>query len=98
MKKALFWLKRTGIGLAAVVIIIVPASLWLWQDRPPIDALRLQSTEITETGSFGVKVTWLGSTTLLFDDDETQILIDGFVSRPGDLLPGRSEALQGRCT
>ena len=85
MKKALFWLKRTGIGLAAVVIIIVPASLWLWQDRPSIDALRLQSTEITETGAFGVKVTWLGSTTLLFDDDETQILIDGFVSRPGVL-------------
>ena len=85
MKKALFWLKRTGIGLAAAVIVIVPASLWLWQDRPSIDALRLQSTEITETGAFGVKVTWLGSTTLLFDDDETQILIDGFLTRPGVL-------------
>jgi len=85
MRKALFWLKRTGIGLAAAVIVIVPASLWLWQDRPSIDALRLQSTEITETGANGVKVTWLGSTTLLFDDDETQILIDGFLSRPGVL-------------
>ncbi len=85
MRKALFWLKRTGIGLAAAVIVIVPASLWLWQDRPSIDALRLQSTEITETGAFGVKVTWLGSTTLLFDDDETQILIDGFLTRPGVL-------------
>ncbi len=85
MRKALFWLKRTGIGLAVAVIVIVPASLWLWQDRPSIDALRLQSTEITETGAFGVKVTWLGSTTLLFDDDETQILIDGFLTRPGVL-------------
>jgi L-ascorbate metabolism protein UlaG (beta-lactamase superfamily) len=85
MKKALFWLKRTGIGLGAAVIVIVPASLWLWQDRPSVEALRLQSSEITETGVDGVKVTWLGASTLLFDDDETQILIDGFFSRP-DIL------------
>ncbi len=85
MKKALFWLKRTGIGLAATVVVIVPASYWLWQDRPSIDALKLQRPEITEAGTDGVKVTWLGVTTLLFDDDETQILIDGFFSRPGIL-------------
>ena len=29
-----------------------------------------------------VSVTWYGVTTLLFDDGETQILIDGFLSRP----------------
>ena len=29
-----------------------------------------------------VTATWLGVTTLLFDDGETQILVDGFVSRP----------------
>jgi L-ascorbate metabolism protein UlaG (beta-lactamase superfamily) len=29
----------------------------------------------------GVKVTYLGATTLLFDDGETEILVDGFVSR-----------------
>jgi L-ascorbate metabolism protein UlaG (beta-lactamase superfamily) len=29
-----------------------------------------------------VRVTWFGVTTLLFDDGETQILIDGFFSRP----------------
>ncbi len=27
-------------------------------------------------------MTWLGTTTILFDDGETQILIDGFISRP----------------
>ena len=32
--------------------------------------------------SDAVTVTWLGVTTLLFDDGETQILIDGFFSRP----------------
>ena len=81
----MFWLKRAGIGLAAAVLVTVPASLWLWQDRPPIDALNLPTSEITETGADGVKVTWLGATTLLFDDDETQILIDGFFSRPSVL-------------
>ena len=29
-----------------------------------------------------VSVTWYGVTTLLFDDGETQILVDGFLSRP----------------
>jgi L-ascorbate metabolism protein UlaG (beta-lactamase superfamily) len=29
-----------------------------------------------------VKVTYLGTTTLLFDDGETQLMIDGFISRP----------------
>lgn len=29
-----------------------------------------------------IKVTWFGTTMLLFDDGETQLLIDGFLSRP----------------
>ncbi len=82
MNNALLWLKKIGIGLAAVVVVTVPAVLWLWQDRPPVDALKLRTSEVTLTGADGVKVTWLGVTTLLFDDDETQILIDGFFSRP----------------
>ena len=36
----------------------------------------------TETAD-AVSVTWLGVTTLLFDDNETQVLIDGFFTRPG---------------
>lgn len=31
----------------------------------------------------GVKVTFLGNTTLLFSDGETSLMIDGYVSRPG---------------
>ena len=82
MRKALIWLRRTGIGLAVAAIVLIPGSIWLWQDRPSIDALRLPTSEVTQTGTDSVKVTWLGVTTLLFDDDETQILIDGFFSRP----------------
>lgn len=85
MKKAFHWLKRTGIGLAGAVIVSLPASTWLWQDRNSIKDIDLQSSEPTVTGTEGVTVTWLGVTTLLFDDDETQILIDGFFSRPGIL-------------
>jgi len=83
MKKVWLWIKRTGIGLTAAVIVIIPASMWLWQDRPSIEELRLATAKITQTGADGVRVTWLGVTTLLFDDGETQILIDGFFSRPG---------------
>lgn len=34
----------------------------------------------------GMKVTFLGTSSLLFDDGETRILIDGFVTRPGNLM------------
>lgn len=78
----MIWLKRTGIGLAATALVVTLAAIWLWQDRPPMEALKLPTSKVTQTGADGVKVTWFGVTTLLFDDDETQILIDGFFSRP----------------
>jgi L-ascorbate metabolism protein UlaG (beta-lactamase superfamily) len=85
MKKALIWLRRTFFGLIAAIIICVPASVWLWQDRPSVDQIGLETPELAVTGAEGVRVTWLGVTTLLFDDGETQILLDGFFSRPGIL-------------
>ena len=85
MKKVLFWLERTAIGLAGAVLVSIPASIWLWQDRNSIEDIDLQTAEPTEADVDTVTVTWLGVTTLLFDDGETQILIDGFISRP-DIL------------
>jgi len=82
MNRMMAWLRRTAIIIAIAAIVIIPGSILLWQDRPPIDALKLPTSEVTQTGAGGVKVTWLGVTTLLFDDDETQILIEGFFSRP----------------
>src|ERR671925_353753 len=40
-----------------------------------------------------VKVTFLGTATLLFDDGETQLMIDGFLSRPSLLhvIKGKME-------
>ena len=80
------WQKRAK--LAAIVSIAVVAiglclSAWLWHERPVLSEINwpapaFASTSVPDT----VTATWLGITTLLFDDGETQILIDGFFSRP----------------
>jgi len=59
--------------------------MWLWQERPSIEQVKLRTAESTETGAAGVRVTWFGVTTLLFDDGDSQILLDGFFSRPSIL-------------
>ena len=80
------WIRRAK--WAAVVVLVTPAVaatilIALWRDRPelysgaweaPVPAGAMAADNVT--------VTWLGVSTLLFDDGETQILIDGFFSRP----------------
>ena len=64
----------------------------MWRDRPDLDSIDWPSPEVTSTmTSEAVTVTWLGVSTLLFDDGETQLLIDGFFSRPtlADAVFGR---------
>ncbi|MFQ6004163.1 MAG: MBL fold metallo-hydrolase [Woeseia sp.] len=85
MGTVLRWLRRIGIGLAGGIFVSVPATLWLWQNRDSVWDLDLAIAESTNAGPGNVTVTWLGVTTLLFDDGDTQILIDGFFSRPGIL-------------
>ena len=77
-----------GAGLTVLVLAIVIALLW--QDRSSLEETGLGATPL-ETRPDSVTVTWFGVTTLLFDDGETQILIDGFFSRPSvwDLLLDR---------
>ncbi|PBQ33540.1 hydrolase [Sphingobacteriaceae bacterium] len=48
--------------------------------------IKNQSTKTSEKGQ--LKITYLGVATLLMDDGETQILSDGFVSRPSLLKVG----------
>ena len=74
---------RTAIVLAAVILVGALGLNWLWKDRPDLDSIDWPAPERTSTfTSETVTATWLGVTTLLFDDGETQILIDGFFSRP----------------
>ena len=76
------WAKRTAIAIVAVVVVGSVATTWLWRDRASLDAVDWPSYPAIEATPDAVTVTWLGVTTLLFDDGETQILIDGFFSRP----------------
>ncbi len=84
---------RTLRRIARVVLALgglaILALLWVWNDRPDLGATGLAVAE--PAAGDGVRVTWLGVTTLLFDDGETRLLTDGFFSRPGllDLLLDR---------
>jgi L-ascorbate metabolism protein UlaG (beta-lactamase superfamily) len=85
------WAVRTAITVAAVLFVGSVATAWLWRDRASLDAIEWTQYPAIDAYPGAVKVTWLGVATLLFDDGETQILIDGFFSRPSlaDLVFGR---------
>lgn len=75
--------KRVALGAIALVVLISALLVLLWRDRANLDEIdwpapSIASAKTTDT----VTVTWLGAGSLLFDDGETQILIDGFISRP----------------
>jgi len=75
--------KLAAFASIAVVAVGLSLSAWLWHERPSLTAINwpapvFAATSVPDT----VTATWLGITTLLFDDGETQILIDGFFSRP----------------
>ncbi len=84
--------KKAAIIFAAIVATIAIIIVLLWQDRSSLDAIDWPPPAAASAAATdSVTVTWLGVTTLLFDDGETQILIDGFFSRPSltDILLGR---------
>jgi L-ascorbate metabolism protein UlaG (beta-lactamase superfamily) len=73
-------------AVAIVVVVLAAISITatvLWRERPDLDALNWPRPAVASAADPDVvTATWLGVTTLLFDDGETQILIDGFFSRP----------------
>ena len=75
--------QRTVIITIAILVVAAAAAAWLWRDRPSLENIEWEAPVITTVSATDtVTMTWLGVTTLLFDDGETQILIDGFFSRP----------------
>jgi L-ascorbate metabolism protein UlaG (beta-lactamase superfamily) len=66
-----------GVLLAAGAATLVS----LWNSRPSLDNIAWGAGPEARDGT--LSVTWLGVTTVLIDDGETQILLDGFFSRPG---------------
>jgi len=75
--------QRTAIVVAAVLAVGAAALAWLWRDRPSLENIDWAPPAIAAASATdSVTATWLGVTTLLFDDGETQLLIDGYFSRP----------------
>jgi len=84
---------RRGIALALPLLLLATTTISAQPKRAgsDIDQYRnyylTSSREAPREGS--VRVTFLGTTTLLFDDGETQIMTDGFFSRPSLLQIAR---------
>lgn len=77
------WLQQVKRALLVAAGLLAVAALGLvllWRDRPNLEQIGWPVAP--EAADTALSVTWLGVTTLLFDDGETQILIDGFFSRP----------------
>jgi L-ascorbate metabolism protein UlaG (beta-lactamase superfamily) len=68
-------------GLLAIVIVIVAVVALRWDRRSDLSEIGWQYAESIEGDAGAVSVTWFGVTSLLFDDGETQILIDGTFTR-----------------
>jgi L-ascorbate metabolism protein UlaG (beta-lactamase superfamily) len=73
---------RTLVTAASVVLLLSALLAWAWQDRADMADTGLHPQVVDDVPETAVTATWLGVTTLLFDDGETQILVDGFISRP----------------
>ena len=65
-----------------VVALLSALLVWAWHERADIAETGLHPQVTGDVPDTAVTATWLGVSTLLFDDGETQILIDGFISRP----------------
>jgi L-ascorbate metabolism protein UlaG (beta-lactamase superfamily) len=70
-----------GVVLLIVAIVAIAVFVRLWQNRPSIGLIGWPQAAVVSEPTDMVTVTWLGTTTLLFDDRETQILIDGNFTR-----------------
>ncbi len=76
------WVRRTAIVTTSVAVVVTVAVVLLWRDRASLEDITWPPYPFIEPRIDAVTMTWLGTTTILFDDGETQILIDGFFSRP----------------
>lgn len=79
MKKALFL-------FAGAICLFIAWLSYALNDLPSLDRYAGHWLEPADERAAGLRVSFLGVSTLLFDDGETAILIDGFFSRPG-LMP-----------
>ncbi len=84
--------RRIAIGVIGTSLVVCLTAVLIWSNRGDLQAIQWPEPEpVSAASADRVTVTWLGVGNLLFDDGETQILIDGFFSRPSltDILLDR---------
>lgn len=81
MTRALRWIRNSAVALVLITILGIAAVIGMWQVRQPVESLDwpVATPSLPEAGA--VTVTWLGISTLLFDDGETQIITDAMFTR-----------------
>ena len=73
---------RNAVLVVAGVVLFFSVLLWrMWQIRGSLEDIGWSTAMVATEPGDAVTATWLGTTTLLFDDGETQILIDGAFTR-----------------
>lgn len=85
MNKRLRWAGLAAIALLVAAGIAVAVLARSWDERASVSDLGWPvadpAGDAPDESGDAVRVTWLGISTLLFDDGETQILIDGTFTR-----------------
>jgi L-ascorbate metabolism protein UlaG (beta-lactamase superfamily) len=91
MNVVLRWTRNIVLVLAALLLLAAIIVGRLWQDPAAVADIGWPTALPSRDTNAGVSVTWFGTSTLLFDDGDTQILIDGTFTRirPIDLAPLR---------
>lgn len=82
IQEAKRYAKRTATVVFGLIALLVLLATWAWHERADLADAGLHPQVVNATVDSAVTATWLGVTTLLFDDGETQLLVDGFISRP----------------
>ncbi len=81
MGSVLRWIRTSVVVVLVALLTSSVALAWLWQTRAEPGDIPLRIAEPAEKEIGQVSVTWLGISTLLFDDGETQIITDATFSR-----------------
>jgi L-ascorbate metabolism protein UlaG (beta-lactamase superfamily) len=77
-------MKKLLVLVAVLLVVLATAGAWLgWQLRSRPSVERYAGLTLEEADDDGLRVTFLGVSTLLFRDKTASVLIDGFFTRPG---------------
>jgi len=75
------WVRNAALAVGVISLLLALLGWRMFQVRGTVDRIGWPTAMVASEPGDGVTVTWLGTTTLLFDDGETQVLIDGVFTR-----------------